>query len=496
VLRHRLWHTRTPWPGSLNTTTPVGASTKEMTLPTLSTLPWSWPAIFAALVVAALAATARRKDDDSNIPWATGAIPLLGHALAYKRDPATFITEQRKLVGDVFRLNLAGKRMIVIAGGAENVKAVAFASERRFSARAAVRDVGFGELLGERNVDAGTDFHARVLRRWRLDDAEIAELAVALDEGLDAELTGRKEVPDLLAAIRGAVLRAVLARLIGGGILERGGKELVDAIVQFQDGVEEATAAAAVLPRWLALPLILWPAARRRRRLEKRIAAALGGDGPPGPWTTAFGERGLPAAIAAEFSVGLLFAAHKNPAIASFQALLFLHERRLPAALHACVNTVDSFQEALVVAKNPSASTLREAQQLCRVALEAIRLTAHTVGAVRLATEDCALPGNRVVKKGETVALSHIAFSRDEALWGPDAAEFNTAREAYAGPVAFDSRGSADDIAYSAFSQGTPRRARGLGHRPDDARLVGGARRPPREGATALLRAGDARSAC
>ena len=45
--------------------------------------------------------------------------------------------------------------MIVVAGGAENVKAVAFASERRFSARAAVRDVGFGELLGERNVDAG-----------------------------------------------------------------------------------------------------------------------------------------------------------------------------------------------------------------------------------------------------------------------------------------------------------------------------------------------------
>ena len=345
---------------------------------TLSTL-WSWPALLITLAVLVLLRH-RRKDDDGNIPWAIGAIPLLGHALAYKRDPAGFITEQRKLVGDVFRLNLAGKRMIVVAGGAENVKAVAFASERRFSARAAVRDVGFGELLGERNVDTGTDFHARVLRRWRLDDAEIAELAKALEAGLDAELATGKEVPDLLAVIRGAVLRAVLSRLIGGGVLERGGKDLVDAIVQFQDGVEEATAAAAVLPRWLALPLILWPAARGRRRLEKRIAAALeGGDGVPGPWATAFGERGLPAAIAAEFSVGLLFAAHKNPAIASFQALLFLHERRLPAALHACVNTVDSFQEALVVARSPSASTLREAQQLCRVALEAIRLTAHTV---------------------------------------------------------------------------------------------------------------------
>ena len=107
----------------------------------LATL-WSWQAALVALAALALLRR-RRKDDESNIPWATGAIPLLGHALAYKRDPATFITEQRKLVGDVFRLNLAGKRMIVVAGGAENVKAVAFASERRFSARAAVRDVGW-----------------------------------------------------------------------------------------------------------------------------------------------------------------------------------------------------------------------------------------------------------------------------------------------------------------------------------------------------------------
>ena len=217
-----------------------------------------------------------------------------------------------------------------------------------------MRDVGFGEACvdGERNVDtqARTStraFCAAVAPRRRRDRGT----SESAEAGLDAELTTGKEVPDLLAAIRGAVLRAVLSRLIGGGILERGGSELVDAIVEFQDGVEEATAAAAVLPRWLALPLILWPAARRRRRLEKRIAAALEGDGVPGPWATAFGERGLPAAIAAEFAVGLLFAAHKNPAIASFQALLFLHERRLPAALHACVNTVDSFQEALVVAK-------------------------------------------------------------------------------------------------------------------------------------------------
>ena len=73
---------------------------------TLSTL-WSWPALLAVLVVVAVLIR-RKKDDDGNIPWATGAIPLLGHALAYKRDPASFITAQRKRVGDELRRLLTG----------------------------------------------------------------------------------------------------------------------------------------------------------------------------------------------------------------------------------------------------------------------------------------------------------------------------------------------------------------------------------------------------
>ena len=123
--------------------------------------------------------------------------------------------------------------------------------------------------------------------------------------------------------------------------------------------------------------------------VSDRISAALeGGGGARGPWATAFGERKLPAAIAAEFSVGLLFAAHKNRAIASFQALFFTC---VVPIVHACVNTVDSFQEALVVAHHdPSASTLREASSSSVASPWRRPPEAHTVGAVRLATEDCA----------------------------------------------------------------------------------------------------------
>ena len=59
--------------------------------------------------------------------------------------------------------------------------------------------------------------------------------------------------------------------------------------------------------------------------------------------------------------------------------------------------------------------------------------------------------GRTVTNRG----LYYLLATADHALWGPNAAKFSTAREAYAGPVAFDARGTADDIAYSAFSQGT-----------------------------------------
>ena len=58
---------------------------------TLATL-WSRPAIFAALVVLHHGPP-RRKDDDSNI-LGYRRYTALGHALAYKRDPAVHY-EQR-----------------------------------------------------------------------------------------------------------------------------------------------------------------------------------------------------------------------------------------------------------------------------------------------------------------------------------------------------------------------------------------------------------------
>ena len=46
---------------------------------------------------------------------APGAIPLLGHALAYKSDPPGFLRQARQACGPVFTLNLAGLRTTVVS---------------------------------------------------------------------------------------------------------------------------------------------------------------------------------------------------------------------------------------------------------------------------------------------------------------------------------------------------------------------------------------------
>ena len=219
-------------------------------------------------------------------PEAPGAVPILGHALRYKEDPAAFLSWAVKEVGAVFRVNLAGKRMVVVGPLRSAIQAVATASESKLSARRAVADIGFEQTLGPRNVYEGTDVHKLFLKEayggGRLDD-EVAPLWEALGRALRRELAAHggggaspargeaaaaTTVPDLFALVRATVLRCQVERLLGAAVLEHAGDEaFVAAFMGFQDAIEDATAKAAVLPRALALPLV-----RRRRRLRRRRA--------------------------------------------------------------------------------------------------------------------------------------------------------------------------------------------------------------------------------
>lgn len=406
-----------------------------------------------------------------DIPDARGGSWLLGHALMYKADAPAFLCEQCARLGPIFRINLAGKRMVVVCGGRQAIMQATKSAESVLSARAAVQAIGFREALGELNVVVGTDFHKRVLKGWLPPlalAAEVAPLHACLSAMFELEI-GRAlgaepsaVLPDVLTLVRRCVLRAMICRMLGDALLTHAGERLLDEVMAFQDALEGAIASASVLPRALALPLALWPVQRQRARLCKAIERALGSARAAdkyGPWLRAFEAEGMPLPARAELVVGLLFAAHKNPAIGAAQAFLLALEHGGPElrAMRA---------EAARVCAQPSAAVLAGCGALRRCALETLRVTAHPIGAVRTVVAPAGLwltadSGRRHhVQPGETIALSHIAPNLSTAQWGGDACSYNPSRaewvaaSAEGGEKSFASKGAVDEYTLTTFSQG------------------------------------------
>ena len=89
-------------------------------------------------------------------------------------------------------------------------------------------------------------------------------------------------------------------------------------------------------------------------------------------------------------------------------------------------------QEARQLRSKPDMSQLTKCAALRRGVLETLRLTAHTLGGLRIAcqpTELCCRGRRYLVERGETLALSHIAASLDQDVWGPDAALYRPRRK-------------------------------------------------------------------
>lgn len=390
----------------------------------------------------------------STIPFAGSAAPLIGHALAFKKDPAGFLVEQSRVLGALFRVNLAGKRMVVVGSGDQTaMKCVAMASERVLSARTAVAAVGFEQTLGLYNVHHGTSFHKRVLKRFTHGagklEVELQALYAAVQVALATELQQAPQtkcsgsnIDDLFILVRRVVLRAVIEWLLGRGFAEQSSDDFISEFMEFQDRLEDATAKAAVLPRWLALPLVLWPVAYRRHRLSHKIASfitAASGCGPLpteesnrkklGPWLQAFQEQGLSAERSGELVIGLLFAAHKNPAIGAAQSylnLMYAGTVHGQEEIAIATERAQAVAEAAMLREIPSAGTLRKCVALRRCCLETLRLTAHSIGGLRTAVAPfvvCSGNGEKehTIWPGETIAISHIASSLDRNLWGADA---------------------------------------------------------------------------
>ncbi|CAB9525049.1 expressed unknown protein [Seminavis robusta] len=201
----------------------------------------------------------------------------------------------------------------------------------------------------------------------------------------------------------------------------------------FQDKVEDATAKAAVLPRFLALPLCLWPTQAARRQLQQSLAAILqqeiwnhhGSKDSMGPWAQTYLEEGTSPERAAEHLIGLIFAGHKNPSIGAGQSLCFLRTE-LSSEQQQCATQEARQLCAAFQDKNKNLTeALLNATTLRACVLETMRVT---LGAIRYAESAVKLPGDMIIEAGETVSLAHHAMHMEPSLWGDNPAQFSLDR--------------------------------------------------------------------
>ena len=238
-------------------------------------------AVALPLLLAWLARIRRRREHQP--PSAGGWLPLVGHALWYKRDPAAFVTEACKAVGPCFSLDLAGKRMVVVAAFGNDsraaVRQVAFATESQLSSRQAIADVGFLQMLGRLNVEVGPDIHKRLVKEAYGSAPKLAvelpQLYGAIGRAIASQIPADGLVGDLFGLMRLTMLRASIERMLGRAVAAAAGEAFVASFMAFQDMVEATTAKAAVLPRTISLPLFLWPTQRRRRAVCAQLCAAI-----------------------------------------------------------------------------------------------------------------------------------------------------------------------------------------------------------------------------
>lgn len=418
-----------------------------------------------------------------DIPWAPGAVPILGHALLYRRDPSGFLMRTlRTLRSPVFRVDMAGKAMVLVCGP-DAQRQVAERPESALSARRAVADIGFEQTLGRKNVHQGTAIQRGIIRGAlpgvdhhaagfgaTAADRQVRDWSEALRRSFREEV-GTSVAPvrcDLLHTVRRAVLRTTVEVMVGGAFLKGWTEfDFLGEFMSFQDALEDVTAKAVVLPRWLALVAMLRPFQRRRlvlqRKIEGRLRTVLGQHGEAdengiGFWlrdVLRAGPERRDLSDVAEYVVGLLFAAHKNPAIGAAQAYLMLRELAPIGVLEECI------VESRRLMADPTWECLRSScPGLRRVCLETLRLTAHSIGAVRLARQDVTISvrtGDGTVKlytipKGATVGLTHIASSLDPAIWGDDAARF-----AVGGDDGRSAELYQDEYKFTVFSHGVHR---------------------------------------
>ena len=294
--------------------------------------------------------------------------------------------------------------------------------ETVLSAREAVEAFGFGITLGRLNVHGGPSFHRNIMQKYvygALRDSQSQDSFLkAVRSAVRIELAGTGNSCDqmggvsveLFQLIRRVCTRSLGEWLLGFDIVSRV-PGFVSRFVTLEDMIENATAKCVALPK-MAADVLLGQVRSEREKLERDIVAALyaledSGDSSQGMWmcealrhsVKGGGHNVLSHQEAATLSVGLMFAAAKNPALATAQSLCYGLQHSLLPLTSYTTRDQDCFDRAF-----PS-----EIFDLDLLFQETLRVGAHSVGALRRVVSAKGWHiGPFVVPKGWFVGGSHI----------------------------------------------------------------------------------------
>lgn len=407
-----------------------------------------------------------KHDDGDRVPDAIGGIPILGHALEYKKNPPKFLAKQDAKVGPVFRVNLAGRQMIIIGNSPKAMKQVATLPSSIMSSELAVADIGFEQTLGKLNVFKGTNWHKAIIKEEIISGDKFSNyftplIRSSLASSLEKELMpmsrlckneGEKiEIADLFLFVRRSVTRVVLLDMIGLKMDDETEENILSELMNLQDDIEDSTAKAAVMNKRIAKLLILKPVQRKRERLENKLSKIVENswsetsDAELKPWLRYFKNEKIDSKDASSLIIGLMFAAHKNPSIGAAQSFCFCMENCTSHEIKEMKN------EASEILNN---NITLEQTRIWRCVRESTRLSSHSIGAIRVALRDIDLKTEFTsykIKKGETIGISHILPNTCNALWGETAGLFDMYRKEWDNT---NNQGDLDPFKMTAFSHG------------------------------------------
>jgi sterol 14alpha-demethylase len=204
------------------------------------------------------------------IPRLAGGLPLVGHAVEFRRDPVGLIQRGRNRHGDIFSFTLFGNTVHVLTGAAGN-EAFFKASDVVLSAKEAYQFTVpiFGEGVA---YDASPEVMDQQLRMIHpaLRDEKMQSYASYIEREVDAHLDGWGDggTLDLLSAMNEITIRTAGRCLIGAEFRTGLASTFAPLYHDLEGGINMVAFFAPNFPL---------PAMRRRDRARRRVVALMSG---------------------------------------------------------------------------------------------------------------------------------------------------------------------------------------------------------------------------